>query len=650
MKETKTEDKLTEWETSHPGRNGLINIFKTMDDGVYIVNQHYEIEFINHVIQKEFGEIADRKCFKYFHDRTEVCPWCKNQEVFAGKSVRWEWYSVKNKKFYDLLDTPLQNSDGTISKLEIFRDITERKQAEKKLEKQNRKLSSLNTIAAIVGKSLDIKKVLSDTLATVLDLMGLKAGWIFQNDEGKGLILAAHQGLSAGFVEEESEKPPAGCICFQVICKKKPMVAQNILKCSRLSKSVTRKEGLACHASVPLISKNKVVGVMNVASEAYRPFSSEDLDLLTAIGHQVGIAIDNALLFEDSRKKTFELEESYERVKSLYEEIREEKEKAKILKKALEERFGLGNILGKNHQMQGIYDLIESISPGNSTVLIQGESGTGKELVAKAIHTLSPRKDKPFIIANCSAYVQNLLESELFGHEKGSFTGAIKRKRGRFELAHGGTIFLDEIGELPAATQVLLLRVLQERKFERVGGEETIKVDVRIIAATNRDLTQEMINGRFREDLYYRLNVIPVLIPPLKERKDDIPLLAGHFLEVYCKANNKQVKGFSQEVMQVFFNYDWPGNVRELQNVVEHVVILAKGDMITEADLPHNLKRIHTSTEPEITSLQTTEKNLILRVLQETKGNKYQAAKKLGITRSTLYGKLKKHEIIVPGK
>ncbi|MDY6843403.1 MAG: sigma-54 dependent transcriptional regulator, partial [Thermodesulfobacteriota bacterium] len=313
-------------------------------------------------------------------------------------------------------------------------------------------------------------------------------------------------------------------------------------------------------------------------------------------------------------------------------------------------RFGLENIIGKNHRMQAIYDLIENVAPTDSTVLIQGESGTGKELIARAIHTLSPRKEKPFVVANCSAYAQSLLESELFGHEKGSFTGAIKRKRGRFERAHSGTIFLDEIGEIPAPTQLLLLRVLQEKKFERVGGEETLNVDVRVIAATNRDLTQEMIKGNFREDLYYRLNVIPILVPPLRERKDDIPLLARHFLEICCEVNKKKIKGFSEEVLQIFLDYEWPGNVRELQNVVEHTVILARGDIIAAIDLPYNLRETFPKTEDDVTSLKSTEVNLILKVLKETQGNKYHAAKKLGITRSTLYGKLRKHGIVAPGK
>ena len=528
-------------------------------------------------------------------------------------------------------------------------DISNRKQTEEALERRNRELSSLNVIATTISRSLELEKVLADTLRTVLDLMDLKAGWIFLREgETDKLILTSHLGLSPEFVREEMERPLGNCICSHVMRRKKALIAENILKCPRLSRSVVEEQGLACHASVPLISKDRVVGVMNVASENFRPFSEEDLGLLTGIGHQVGVAIENARLFEDTRKKSSELKEAYERLKSLYEELKRERKKTKTLKKALEERFGLENIVGKNHKMQAIYDLIEDISQSDSTVLIQGESGTGKELIARAIHVLSPRKERPFVVANCSAYAQTLLESELFGHEKGAFTGAIRRKKGRFELADGGSIFLDEIGEIPPTTQLVLLRVLQEKKFERVGGEDTIKVDVRVIAATNRNLAQDMMSGRFREDLYYRLNVIPVMVPPLRERKDDIPLLVKHFLEVYSTASSKAIRGFSEEVIQIFLDYDWPGNVRELQNVVEHAVILAKGEMITQIDLPHSLKETFPRTYADISSLKDTEKNLILKVLKETDGNKYQAAKRLGITRSTLYGKLRKHGIMVP--
>jgi len=580
------------------------------------------------------------------------------KEVFkrftAGESIRDVELQMKHNDgraiWISLSVEPVRDRDGKITESRsMVLDISERKQVEEALEGRNRELSSLNAIATSISQSLELDKVLADTLKTVLDVMGLKAGWILlreaQNDT---LTLVSHVGLPPEFIREETETPPGDCIGFHVMERKEALITEDVLECPRLSRSLAEGETMASHASVPLISKDKVVGVMNVASKEFRPFSSEDLKLLTGIGHQVGVAIENARLFEDSRQKTSELREAYESLKSLYDEIKAEKEKTKTLKKALEDRFGLGNIVGKNPRMQAIYELVQDISQSDSTVLIQGESGTGKELIARAIHLLSTRKEKPFVVANCSAYAQSLLESELFGHEKGAFTGAIRRKKGRFELADGGSIFLDEIGEIAATTQLLLLRVLQEKRFERVGGEDTLKVDVRVIAATNRDLAQEMMGGRFREDLYYRLNVIPIVVPPLRERKGDIPLLARHFLQIYSTANGKAMRGFSEEVMKIFLDYDWPGNVRELQNVVEHAVILAKGEVVTQTDLPHSLKEGLPPAEADISSLKDTEKNLILKVLQEARGNKYQAAKKLGITRSTLYGKLRKYGIMVP--
>jgi len=250
------------------------------------------------------------------------------------------------------------------------------------------------------------------------------------------------------------------------------------------------------------------------------------------------------------------------------------------------------------------------------------------------------------VVANCSAYSQNLLESELFGHEKGSFTGAIRRKTGRFELAHGGTIFLDEIGEVSPPTQILLLRVLQDHRFERVGGEETLEVDVRVIAATNKNLTEEIRKGTFREDLYYRLNVIPIFVPPLRERKDDVPLLASHFLQKFCQEKGKDVTSISPDVMEILLAHSWPGNVRELENVIEHAIIIAKQEKILPKDLPQYLLQQPLPTK-QLISLQDHEKNLIMKTLEETNWNKHQTAKRLKITRSTLYGKMKRYGLIM---
>jgi two-component system response regulator HydG len=308
-----------------------------------------------------------------------------------------------------------------------------------------------------------------------------------------------------------------------------------------------------------------------------------------------------------------------------------------------------GGMVGKDSEMQAIYRLIENISPTDANVLIQGESGTGKELVARAIHGWSLRREKPFVVINCSALPATLLESELFGHEKGAFTGAHRQKIGRFEQAHGGTVFLDEIGEIPPSAQIKLLRVLQMHRFERVGGEKTLTVDVRVLAATNKDLLEEVKRGNFREDLYYRLNVIPICLPPLRERRNDIPLLARHFLRRFAAAQGKKIDGFSPEAMRLLMNYSWPGNVREMENSIEYATVLAKGRQLEASDLPAGLhETVPTSGRDRRPYLLEQERKLIQEVLDECAWNKKQAARRLGISRSTLYGKIKKYQIMKP--
>ncbi len=312
------------------------------------------------------------------------------------------------------------------------------------------------------------------------------------------------------------------------------------------------------------------------------------------------------------------------------------------LKGRVEAAAGFGDLIGKDPKMQTIYQLIEDVAPTDATVLIQGESGTGKELVARAIHRLSPRQDKPFVVINCSAYPATLLESELFGHEKGAFTGAIRQKPGRFELAQGGTVFLDEVAEMPAIAQIKLLRVLQSRKFERVGGEKTLTVDVRLLAATHKDLLKEVENGSFREDLLYRLKVIPIQLPPLRERKNDIPLLALHFLQRFAADQRKDIKEISSEAMRLLLEYHWPGNVRELENSLEHAMVLAKGSRLEAWDFPGALRQQAPLSQP---TLEDQELQTLLEVLKETGGNKKLAARRLGISRSTVYAILKRHKI-----
>ena len=339
---------------------------------------------------------------------------------------------------------------------------------------------------------------------------------------------------------------------------------------------------------------------------------------------------------------------------SMYQVVKENRR----LRDAVESQYRFGNLIGKSKKMRDVFDTIQKVAPSGATVLIEGESGTGKELVARSIHFNSPRREKPFVAVNCSALAENLLESELFGHEKGAFTGAVATKKGRFELADGGTLFLDEIGELSPNLQVKLLRVLQEKVFERVGGVRTISVDIRILAATNKDLQQEMQDGRFREDLYYRLNVVHLVLPPLKARQEDIRLLVNHFIKKYASERRSAapVTGVDQEVDRLFYDYNWPGNIRELENVIERVMILCPGEIMRVSDLPKGFKdnvynTLHLEGIPAdaklYDTLATIEKALIERALKMSNNVQSHAAAMLGIGKSGLNQKIKKYNLEV---
>lgn len=378
-------------------------------------------------------------------------------------------------------------------------------------------------------------------------------------------------------------------------------------------------------AAFPLRHEDQLLGAMMIACPGDCNCVTQELDVIDMILSQSSSAIRRAAAHE--------------------EEIRE-------LRTRIEHSSGFSGLIGKDPQMQVIYKLIEDVSPTDATVLIQGESGTGKELVARAIHNNSLRKDEPFIVINCSAYPATLLESELFGHEKGAFTGAVRQKSGRFEQADGGTVFLDEIGEISPTAQIKLLRILQSQKFERVGGENTLTVNTRILAATNKDLQQEVKTGNFREDLFYRLNVIPIQVPPLRDRRNDIPLLARNFLQKFAEEQNKIVERISSEAMRRLLNYDWPGNVRELENSIEHATVIVKDKYVEVSELPAAIQQAKPRI-PEISngserSIMENEKNLLREVLDECSWNKKETAAKLGISRSTLYEKLKKYHITKP--
>lgn len=320
------------------------------------------------------------------------------------------------------------------------------------------------------------------------------------------------------------------------------------------------------------------------------------------------------------------------------------------LKEELDAKTSFESIIGKSGEMLRIFEVVRKAANSKASVLITGESGTGKELIANALHNLSNRRDKPFVKVHCAALSESLLESELFGHEKGAFTGAVARKRGRFELANTGSIFLDEIGEIDQNVQIKILRVLQDRRFERVGGEETLEVDVRIIAATNRDLLQEIAEHRFREDLFYRLNVVHIQVPPLRERKDDIPLLVASFLEEFAKENNKKITGIDARARSALYKYNWPGNIRQLRNCIESAVVMCSGSEITLEDLPPSVSGASDTdmiSIPVGITLAEAEKILIQQNLAVNKGNKSKTADILGIGRKTLHRKIDEYNLEV---
>ncbi len=376
-------------------------------------------------------------------------------------------------------------------------------------------------------------------------------------------------------------------------------------------------------AVVPLCHEGQPFAVLVSICSAQSECNDEEIELVGLMLSQATGVIKRAILHE--------------------EEIR-------ALQTRLESSTEFCGIVAKDRKMQAIFRLIEDIAPTDATVLIQGESGTGKELVARAIHQQSLRRDRPFVVIDCSAYPATLLESELFGHEKGAFTGAVRQKSGRFEQAHGGTVFLDEIGEVPLSAQIKLLRVLQTQKFERLGGEQTLTVDIRVLAATNKILVEEVKEGHFREDLYYRLNVIPLHVPRLRDRRNDIPLLARHFLQRFAANQGKQIDGFSPEAMHLLLDYSWPGNVRELENSIEHATVMTKEGRIEPQHLPTTLQ---TSSSASAQAGRTTtmiehERRLLQEAMEESGWNKKEAAQNLGISRSTLYEKLKKYRIVKP--
>jgi formate hydrogenlyase transcriptional activator len=391
---------------------------------------------------------------------------------------------------------------------------------------------------------------------------------------------------------------------------------------------------------LPIWDRNECVGFFYLYAKEINAISNEYYNLLHSISLQISVAVSNI-------KANEKIEEQLQEIKNYKQQLEEEKS---YLREQVERNYNYSEIIGQGPGIKKVFHLIELVAASDSTVLLQGETGTGKELIARAIHTLSPRKDKLMIKVNCAALPANLVESELFGHEKGSFTGATDRRVGKFELAHNSTLFLDEIGELPLDIQVKLLRAIQEKEIERVGGKSIIKTNVRIIAATNRTLAKEVENGKFRSDLFYRLNVFPITIPPLRERKEDIAELSMHFIRKFAKKTGKELKKLSRGVLSSLIAYPWPGNVRELEHLMERSVLLSKGNLIKEIHLPKadHLQSDNNNLKTNIKTIFDNERDHIFHILQLCKGKisgKGGAAEILGVPATTLNSKIKKFKI-----
>jgi Nif-specific regulatory protein len=499
-----------------------------------------------------------------------------------------------------------------------------------------RALAVLAEIGRALARAGEVRAVLERALELLEEGLGIVRGAVFLFHEESGALQVeaavgiSDEGLGARY------RPGEGIIGRVLQSGRPVVVPASAREPLLLNRAFQRRRTGSPEVSVLCvpIAFEKPAGVLmvDVPFQPGRDFQAE-MQFLGVVAAMMAQALRAQRAIEDERTRL--LTEN------------------KSLRSELEERYDLSNIVGTSGPMKQVYEQIAQVAQTATTVLVRGESGTGKELIAHAIHYNSPRATKPFVKVSCAALPDTLIESELFGYEKGAFTGAQARKRGRFELAHGGTLFLDEVGELNLPTQVKLLRVLQEGEFERLGGTETIKADVRLIAATNRDLEAAMAEKQFREDLYYRLNVFSIFVPPLRDRKPDVMLLADHFLIKYARRHNKRIKRIATPAIDMLMSYHWPGNVRELENIIERAVLTCDGQVIHGHDLPPTLQTAEASGTTVQSSLSDAieqyEKDLIVDALKSARGNRAKAARLLGTTERIIGYKIRKYEI-EPGR
>ena len=499
------------------------------------------------------------------------------------------------------------------------------------LVRENRILSALLEVSKVLNSSFELEKNLSRTMTVIGDFLEMERGSVFLLDQhSKQLKIIAAHGLTKDQIERGKYRIGEG-IVGRVLEQGSPLVIPNVgeepLFLNKTG-SRFRKSGIS-FLCVPISFKGESIGVLS-ADRIFKDKAitiDEDIRVLEIIASIIAQYV------------------------ILWKHYRESEQERENLKLQLKGKYSLPNIIGTSDKMQEVFEAVYRVSDSKATVILYGESGTGKELIAKAVHYMSLRSKGPFVKFNCASIPEGLLESELFGHEKGAFTGAITARKGRFELANGGTLLLDEVGDLPINLQPKILRVLQEREFEHVGGERTIKVDVRLIAATSRNLEELVLKGRFREDLFYRLNVVPILMPALRERKEDIPVLVEFFLRRFNEENNKDIS-LSPEAMRILADYNWPGNVRELENTMERLVVMSGRNVIRPSDLPINLKLpTHEGLlqkESLRAGIEDIEKASIFDALEKTGWIQAKAARLIGLTPRQIGYKMKKYGISTP--
>jgi len=619
-------------------RRFLQNVFDAIQDGVTVLDCEFNIVRANPWMEKMYASqmpLVGKKCYRAYQKRESPCPDCPALRTLATGEAHSEMVPYPTEehatRWIDVSAFPLKNPSGrVVGTIEHINDITERKQAqealgesERELKRRHDELEAINRVFLKVTEEYNLNgmgHVLEDIMKGFFP--GFDA-WIF---------LLTPDRDSLYFPRAEKEESRETCFDraerkFRSLALEEALLRLLTRERMRPTCSGRKKDdypaviqeltaGFRTWMAVPIELENQCFGLFMLASSSEDGEVEDDLIFVETLIRQ----ISGVIRYQISK------------------EVREE-----AFREQLTGPDKFMGIVGRSRPMQEIYRLIQSVADSKSTILIMGESGTGKELVARAIHRAGRYRETPFIVAHCSSFVPTLVHSEIFGHEKGAFTGALTRRRGRLERAQGGILFLDEVADLPLETQVLLLRFLQERTFERVGGERLVEVDVRVIAATNKNIEEEMKKGRIREDFYYRLNVISTVLPALRERITDVPLLANHFLKSYCLIEEKEIMGFDTQAMKMMMDYDWPGNVRELQNTIARCVVLTPGRHIGVDVLPDQI-RAGASTSKEF-SLWKNERDLIAAVMRECNGNKNEAARLLDISRGTLYSKLKKYDI-----